>query len=165
MVAQFYITEAENEYVIKGNSAIVKCKIPSFVTDFVFIEAWVDEEGSELWKNNITNYGSFSNQIFWNSSFDPFLSSDGSYNLSCIVSSFQSWFNPMKQKRTMNTWFGAIRLWWSVKSLPLSLTSFSLIIGWIPMGTITSLTLRRVYSFQDLDWFIVILTASLTQSF
>lgn len=57
MVTQYYITEAENEYVIKGNSAIVKCKIPSFVTDFVFIEAWVDEEGHELWKNNITDYG------------------------------------------------------------------------------------------------------------
>uniref|UniRef100_T1GRB3 Ig-like domain-containing protein n=1 Tax=Megaselia scalaris TaxID=36166 RepID=T1GRB3_MEGSC len=56
VVSQYYITEAENEYVIKGNSAIVKCKIPSFVTDFVSIEAWVDEEGNELWKNNVTNY-------------------------------------------------------------------------------------------------------------
>uniref|UniRef100_A0A1A9V523 Ig-like domain-containing protein n=1 Tax=Glossina austeni TaxID=7395 RepID=A0A1A9V523_GLOAU len=49
VVSQFYITEAENEYVIKGNAAVLKCKIPSFVADFVYIEAWVDEEGVELW--------------------------------------------------------------------------------------------------------------------
>ncbi|XP_017467263.1 PREDICTED: Down syndrome cell adhesion molecule-like protein Dscam2 isoform X47 [Rhagoletis zephyria] len=52
VVSQFYITEAENEYVIKGNAAVVKCKIPSFVADFVQIEAWVDEEGVELWRSN-----------------------------------------------------------------------------------------------------------------
>ncbi|XP_026835361.1 Down syndrome cell adhesion molecule-like protein Dscam2 isoform X6 [Drosophila erecta] len=55
VVSQFYITEAENEYVIKGNAAVVKCKIPSFVADFVQVEAWVDEEGTELWRNNATN--------------------------------------------------------------------------------------------------------------
>ncbi|KRF98092.1 uncharacterized protein Dwil_GK22019, isoform BC [Drosophila willistoni] len=54
VVSQFYITEAENEYVIKGNAAVVKCKIPSFVADFVQIEAWVDDEGVELWCNNST---------------------------------------------------------------------------------------------------------------
>ncbi|XP_043064026.1 Down syndrome cell adhesion molecule-like protein Dscam2 isoform X30 [Drosophila ficusphila] len=55
VVSQFYITEAENEYVIKGNAAVVKCKIPSFVADFVQVEAWVDEEGIELWRNNATS--------------------------------------------------------------------------------------------------------------
>ncbi|KRJ98240.1 Down syndrome cell adhesion molecule-like protein Dscam2 isoform X43 [Drosophila yakuba] len=54
VVSQFYITEAENEYVIKGNAAVVKCKIPSFVADFVQVEAWLDEEGMELWRNNAT---------------------------------------------------------------------------------------------------------------
>lgn len=54
VVSQFYITEAENEYVIKGNAAVVKCKIPSFVADFVQIEAWVDEDGVELWRDNAT---------------------------------------------------------------------------------------------------------------
>ncbi|XP_044312589.1 Down syndrome cell adhesion molecule-like protein Dscam2 isoform X5 [Drosophila rhopaloa] len=54
VVSQFYITEAENEYVIKGNAAVVKCKIPSFVADFVQVEAWVDEEGTELWRDNAT---------------------------------------------------------------------------------------------------------------
>lgn len=47
MVNQHYITEAENEYIIRGNSAILKCKIPSFIADFVFIDAWIDDSGVE----------------------------------------------------------------------------------------------------------------------
>lgn len=49
VVSQFFITEAENEYVIKGNSAIMKCKIPSFVADFVIVDAWINvADGTEL---------------------------------------------------------------------------------------------------------------------
>lgn len=60
VVTQFYITEAENEYVIKGNSAVMKCKIPSFVADFVQVEAWINaEDGSEFSHSNDSNaYGS-----------------------------------------------------------------------------------------------------------
>lgn len=32
---------------MRGNSAIVKCSIPSFVADFVHVVAWVDDEGTE----------------------------------------------------------------------------------------------------------------------
>ncbi|KAF4517352.1 hypothetical protein B566_EDAN011739 [Ephemera danica] len=45
VVSQSYVTEAENEYVIRGNAAIMKCKIPSFVTDFVAVEAWISNSG------------------------------------------------------------------------------------------------------------------------
>lgn len=44
VVSQNYVTEAENEYVIRGNSAVMKCKIPSFVADFVMLESWVSNE-------------------------------------------------------------------------------------------------------------------------
>lgn len=58
VVAQFYITEAENEYVIKGNSAVMKCKIPSFVADYVSVEAWVNvEDGTELTYETDGKYG------------------------------------------------------------------------------------------------------------
>lgn len=58
VVSQFYITEAENEYVIKGNAAVMKCKIPSFVADFVYVEAWIDvDDGSELTLETATSYG------------------------------------------------------------------------------------------------------------
>lgn len=46
VVTQFYVTEAENEYVIRGNAAVMKCKIPSFVADFVGVVAWVADDGS-----------------------------------------------------------------------------------------------------------------------
>ncbi|KAJ6647605.1 Down syndrome cell adhesion molecule-like protein Dscam2, partial [Pseudolycoriella hygida] len=36
------------EYVIKGNSAILKCSLPSFISDFLKVESWVDEAGNEL---------------------------------------------------------------------------------------------------------------------
>lgn len=53
VVSQYYLSEAENEYVIRGNSVILKCKIPSFVADFVTVEAWLDEDGNEF--NNTVN--------------------------------------------------------------------------------------------------------------
>jgi hypothetical protein len=37
-----------NEYVMRGNSAILKCSIPSFVADFVYVVAWIDDEGAEI---------------------------------------------------------------------------------------------------------------------
>jgi len=43
------------EYVIKGNAAVLKCSIPSFVADFVRVESWIDEEGTEL--RHSENYG------------------------------------------------------------------------------------------------------------
>ncbi|XP_076672500.1 Down syndrome cell adhesion molecule 1 isoform X6 [Andrena cerasifolii] len=46
VVSQFYVTEAENEYVIRANSAIMKCKIPSFVSEFVQVDQWVADDGT-----------------------------------------------------------------------------------------------------------------------
>lgn len=45
MVSQPYEAEADNEYVIRGNAAIMKCEVPSFVSDFVFVEMWTDSDG------------------------------------------------------------------------------------------------------------------------
>lgn len=55
MVNQFYESEIMKEYVIKGNAAVLKCSIPSFVADFVYVESWVDEEGT-VYKHS-DNYG------------------------------------------------------------------------------------------------------------
>lgn len=37
----------DQEYVMRGNSAILKCSIPSFVADFVYVVAWIDSDGQE----------------------------------------------------------------------------------------------------------------------
>lgn len=56
VVNQYYGADILMEYVIKGNAAILKCSIPSFVADFVRVESWIDEEGSELKASD--DYGS-----------------------------------------------------------------------------------------------------------
>jgi Down syndrome cell adhesion molecule-like protein 1 len=49
-VLQPYESEAANEYVIRGNSALLKCVIPSFVADFIRVVSWtiVSERSGEL---------------------------------------------------------------------------------------------------------------------
>ena len=47
VVTQSYISGAHEVYVIVGNSALVKCEIPSFVADFVAVVNWIDNEGNE----------------------------------------------------------------------------------------------------------------------
>ena len=34
-------------YVIIGNSALLKCEVPSFVGDFVSVVNWIDSKGNE----------------------------------------------------------------------------------------------------------------------
>ena len=55
-VSQSYITETNNAHVILGNSALLKCEIPSFVADFVTVDGWADNEGSEFFKTT-NNFG------------------------------------------------------------------------------------------------------------
>nr|4X9I_A Chain A, Down Syndrome Cell Adhesion Molecule, isoform 9.44 [Drosophila melanogaster]4X9I_B Chain B, Down Syndrome Cell Adhesion Molecule, isoform 9.44 [Drosophila melanogaster]4XB8_A Chain A, Down Syndrome Cell Adhesion Molecule, isoform 9.44 [Drosophila melanogaster]4XB8_B Chain B, Down Syndrome Cell Adhesion Molecule, isoform 9.44 [Drosophila melanogaster] len=52
VVIQSYESEADNEYVIRGNSVVMKCEIPSYVADFVFVDLWLDSEGRNYYPNN-----------------------------------------------------------------------------------------------------------------
>ena len=45
MATQLYKSSSIEEYVIIGNEALMKCIIPSFVTDFVSVVSWEDSEG------------------------------------------------------------------------------------------------------------------------
>ena len=45
VVLQEYESEVGNEYVIRGNSALIKCGIPSYVADMVYVDAWLDNAG------------------------------------------------------------------------------------------------------------------------
>nr|XP_024214193.1 Down syndrome cell adhesion molecule-like protein Dscam2 isoform X42 [Halyomorpha halys] len=46
VVNQFYEAEVVSEYVIRGNAALIKCNIPSFVADFVRVDSWLGTDGS-----------------------------------------------------------------------------------------------------------------------
>ena len=50
-VSQNYITETNNAHVIFGNSALLKCEIPSFVADFISVESWVDSDSNHYYKS------------------------------------------------------------------------------------------------------------------
>lgn len=55
VVEQIYDSEVNNEYVIRGNSVVMKCSIPSFVSDFVTVVSWEDEKGYVL--SSDSSYG------------------------------------------------------------------------------------------------------------
>lgn len=57
VVSQQYSTGSEEEYVIKGNSATLKCKIPSFVNDFVTVDSWLDSDGQIYSMQDTHDYG------------------------------------------------------------------------------------------------------------
>ena len=56
-VTQDYRTDAQIVYVIIGNAALMKCEIPSFVADFVTVNSWIDNTGSEYFAEVDLNYG------------------------------------------------------------------------------------------------------------
>ena len=52
MVSQEYSTKAEDEYVIVGNDVLMKCKVPSFVSDQVTVINWIDNQGETLYSGS-----------------------------------------------------------------------------------------------------------------
>lgn len=54
VVIQLYEAEADNEYVIRGNPAVMKCEIPSYVADFVSVDLWMDSNGGTYYPGDDT---------------------------------------------------------------------------------------------------------------
>ena len=60
VVSQDYSTDADHKvYVIIGNSALIKCQIPSFVADFISVTSWVDNDGIEYFPSNSGTFNEF----------------------------------------------------------------------------------------------------------
>lgn len=38
-----------DEHVLRGNTGILKCHIPSFVADYVFVSSWIEDEVNEIY--------------------------------------------------------------------------------------------------------------------
>lgn len=47
MVSQAYAVNLMEEYVLRGNAAILKCHIPSFVSEYVTVISWIISEDNE----------------------------------------------------------------------------------------------------------------------
>lgn len=57
MVNQLYTVNVMDESVLRGNTAILKCHIPSFVADYVFVSGWTSDVGDEYSINANQVYG------------------------------------------------------------------------------------------------------------
>lgn len=60
VVHQFYQTRVIDEFVLRGNTGVLKCLIPSFVADFVQVLEWISDDNesySTLLSNDVVNYG------------------------------------------------------------------------------------------------------------
>ena len=44
-----------------GNDVLLKCNIPSFVGDFLRVNAWVSSDGDQIF----SNHNSLGNEEFW----------------------------------------------------------------------------------------------------
>ena len=73
MVSQEYSTKAEDEYVIVGNDVLMKCKVPSFVSDQVTVINWIDNQGETLYSGSEYSKTIFAawNQIMGHTSIFP----------------------------------------------------------------------------------------------
>lgn len=58
-VLQTYEARVNDEFVLRGNTAILKCIVPSFVADFVNVVAWLmDNETVTADENSVIDPGS-----------------------------------------------------------------------------------------------------------
>lgn len=56
-VSQYYEVDVNKEPVIKGNSVVMKCGIPSFVADFVTVLSWSTDKGDNYYPG--VDYGTW----------------------------------------------------------------------------------------------------------
>ena len=60
---QDYQTTPRTIYAIRGNFALMKCDIPSFIADFITIYSWTDGEGNEYFPDVGNKFGNFSSHL------------------------------------------------------------------------------------------------------
>ncbi|XP_065077714.1 cell adhesion molecule Dscam1 isoform X2 [Ochlerotatus camptorhynchus] len=51
VVNQKYNVQVHDEYVMTGNTAVLKCQVPSYIQDYVVVTAWVQDTGVHLYPN------------------------------------------------------------------------------------------------------------------
>lgn len=62
-MSQAYDVKFWEEYVLRGNAAILKCQIPSFVSEYVSVSSWIiseDEKEREIKMNASSDLGTAS---------------------------------------------------------------------------------------------------------
>lgn len=56
VVRQNYDVKVYDEYIISGNTALLRCQIPNYATDFIVVSSWVQDGNINIYPNgNIGN--------------------------------------------------------------------------------------------------------------
>lgn len=56
VVKQKYDVQVYDEYVISGNTAVLRCQVPSYVSEYVMVTSWLQDEVVNIYPN--TDLGS-----------------------------------------------------------------------------------------------------------
>lgn len=52
VVSQYFEVQVYDVFAIRGNAAIFKCQVPSFVADHVDVAGWIDSDGGNYRAND-----------------------------------------------------------------------------------------------------------------
>ncbi|KXJ71270.1 hypothetical protein RP20_CCG020996, partial [Aedes albopictus] len=112
VVHQFYKTRVIDEYVLNGNSALLKCLIPSFIADFISVTSWVSDDGTEIEMNDDTVV----NQYYEAQVYDVFVIKGNTALFKCQIPSFVAdhveiveWVTTDGQMFSLDDSFGRVR--------------------------------------------------------
>lgn len=64
VVQQFYESRVIDEFVLRGNTATLKCLVPSFVGDFVDVIEWIADDGTSYKTNSREEEGRIGQNVF-----------------------------------------------------------------------------------------------------
>lgn len=82
VVKQKYDVQVYDEYVITGNTAVLRCQVPSYVADYVMVTSWVQDGAVNIYPNTDVGgkYAVLANGDLYISNAGP---SDGYKNYIC----------------------------------------------------------------------------------
>ena len=71
VVKQKYEVQVYDEYVISGNTAVLRCQVPSYVAEYVMVTSWIQDGSVNIYPNTdtgmdlIINYRPLNYQGTW----------------------------------------------------------------------------------------------------
>lgn len=54
VVQQKYEVQVYDEYVISGNTAVLRCQVPSYVAEYVMVTSWIQDGSVNIYPNTDT---------------------------------------------------------------------------------------------------------------
>lgn len=54
MVKQKYDVQVYDEYVISGNTAVLRCQVPSYISEYIMVTSWIQDDSINIYPNTDT---------------------------------------------------------------------------------------------------------------